>query len=204
MYRGHHHIRDDGLHLIESALPYAQYSNLVAIHLQHFQYSKELEQAGANLCALEFPEEQTRQFVRSVCIWGSFAGLGTRIIRENSVVEIQTNFRNVIRMLDARSPDPYTALMEICYLRGLGKPVFASRYLRYLRPDLCHVWGCIVTTEFYGTVNPKLYGNFSGACRKIADNLQRESIYNPMQRENNRWFAADVEMALFAYFKNLS
>jgi hypothetical protein len=34
--------------------------------------------------------------------------------------------------------------------------------------------------------------------------LEEENIYNPMLRPNGRWFAADIDMAIFAFLQRKS
>lgn len=194
---------DNGVIVKNEVVPFVRFSSLVAGHLRHYRQSMDLEKEAAKLRAVDFSEELLKPFVRHVCIWGGYAGIGSRILKQNPFPKIQVQFRNAVKILESDSPSVGAALSEINRIRGLGTPSFASKHLRFLRPDLCPILDSIVATRLHYRFGPDGYAQLAQDCLNIADTLQRDNIDNPMKREGGRWYAADVEMALFAHLNKL-
>jgi hypothetical protein len=152
---------------------------------------------------MDFPEQQLKHFVRRVCTWGGYAGIGVRVLNQNPFTKIRAHFRNAVTYLKVDTPDVENALREINHIRGLGTPSFASKHLRFLKPEVCPVLDRIVSSRLRYSFSPSGYNQLSEDCVKIARALLANQVYNPMIRHNGGWFAADVEMALFAYIKKL-
>lgn len=69
----------------------------------------------------------------------------------------------------------------------------------FLRPDVCPILDTTISQSLGYVLDEHGYKQLSDDCLRIADALQQCEVNNPMGRESERWFAADVEMALFAY-----
>jgi hypothetical protein len=95
------------------------------------------------------------------------------------------------------------ALHEINRIKHLGRSSFASKHLRFLRPDVCPILDSIISGMLNYEFNARGYGQLSKDCLRVAKVLQAVGIPNPMHRDQGSWYAADVEMALFAYLKGL-
>jgi len=193
----------EGILVEKSVVPWAAFSKLVENHLHHYTQSRDIEREAARLYSLDFPEDQLRHFIRRVCTWGGYAGIGVRVLNQNPFTKIRTCFRNAVAHLEADTPDVENALREINHIRGLGRPSFASKHLRFLKPEVCPVLDSIISSRLRYGFTPSGYKELSDDCAKIARTLQANRVFNPMNRHNERWFAADVEMAVFAHINKL-
>jgi hypothetical protein len=102
--------------------------------------------------------------------------------------------------LASRKPDYKFALREIRRLRFLGLS-FASKHLRLLRPDVCPVLDSVLSEHLGYPLNVAGYKRFSDDCLRLSGWLHECKVHNPILREDGRWFAADVEMALSVHVK---
>lgn len=71
-------------------LPFADFPALVDAHTKAFRRTPAIEASGQQLCEAEFPEEALASFVKSVCAWGNYPGIAGRVLKRNSLPEIQT------------------------------------------------------------------------------------------------------------------
>ncbi len=112
-------------------------------------------------------------------------------------------FQSAIDALREGNEGIGTALSELDDVGGLG-PSFASKHLRFLRPEVCPVLDSTIWRHLGFAQNPAGYRRFSDYCLTIADRLQEEKVENPMwqgdggRRGEHRWYAADVEMGIYA------
>jgi hypothetical protein len=187
--------------LIEVALWPADIPALVQRHLSTVSATRELEQGAQDLLAQGFPPHALQAFIRHVCKWGGYAGVAGRILKHNALVQIRTSFQNALACLELPTPDVEKALTQINTIHGLGKPSFASKHLRFLCPALCPVLDSLLSRKLAYRYDARGYGRFAGDCLSIAKTLQECEADNPVARANGRWYAADVEMALFALLR---
>jgi hypothetical protein len=180
-------------------IPLAAFPGLVDKHLAAVHETRELEHEAAILAAEGFNEPDLEPFIRRVCRWGGYVGLAGRIVKQNPTSTIRQQFLSALRMLDEDPPDVQGALQEVNLIRQLGRPSFASKHLRFFRPDLCPVLDNIIAQRLQYEYDSGGYRQFSQDCLRVAEALQARGLENPMNREDGRWFAADVEMALFAF-----
>ena len=70
-------------------------------HLEENPATPTIEQYGALLVERRFPEGEIAEFVRMVCQWGGYAGVGGRVLKNNAL------WRNYFRgqQNDTREPD---------------------------------------------------------------------------------------------------
>lgn len=179
----------------------SDFSKLAECHLSNVPGTRELEDKASRLCAVNFAdEEQLAEFIRKVCKWGSYAGIAGRVLNEenNPPPTISRQFITATKALNSKEPDIQGAWYALNHIKHLG-PSFVSKHLRFLRPDVCPVLDGIISQLGYA-MNSNGYKQLSDDCLRIAKALQQYAISNPMNRESGRWFAADVEMALYAYW----
>jgi hypothetical protein len=179
-----------------------EFPHLVTCHLKKAAATRELELEGVHLQASDFPTADLENFIRHVCYWGGYPGIAGRILKQNRIAKIRTQFISAKNALSSSMPDVQGALQAINNIRQLGSTSFATKHLRFLRPDVCPVLDSIVSKKFGYALSPKGYKQFSDDCLRIAEALQIYTANNPMNRDSSKWFAADVEMALFACGKN--
>lgn len=162
--------------------------------------TKKREIQGKQLIAADFAKQHLIEFIRNVCKWGNYAGIGGRILKQNDFGFIRASFIEAWRSLNLREPDVLEALIRINRIKHLGTPSFASKHLRFLNPKVCPVldkkiWRGVNIYPF----SPQGYNQFSGDCRHVASILEEKYIINPTARDSGEWFAADVEMAILSY-----
>ena len=190
--------------IIGVVLQPSDFTKLVKHHPVRLSDTRELEQEASCLRAAGFPEERLASFIRKVCKWGGYAGIAGKVLKNNTLPMIQRRFVNATNALNSDTPDVQGALREINQIKGLGRPSFASKHLRFLRPDVCPVLDRTISKHLQYPLDEYGYKQFSDDCLRIAETLQQHGVSNPMGRESGKWFAADVEMALFQYLREPS
>ena len=124
------------------------------------------------------------------------------MLKNNTSKSIEYAFRSAYECLFAREPAEIDqALVYINGIRGLGKPSFASKHLRFIAPSLCLVYDAILTDKLPYAFTPRGYKEFAQDCASIASSVNNARITNP-QRSDGSWKVADVESAIFARFYN--
>ena len=191
--------------IIGVVLQPSDFTGLVNDHLGRVRVPKtrELEHEASDLRDDGFPEEQLEKFIRNVCVWGNYLAIAYKVFKNNERSAIQKRFSNATNALSSDIPDVQGALREIKQIYGLGTS-FASKHLRFLRPDVCPVLDRTISKHLQYPLDEYGYKQFSDDCLRIAETLQQHGVSNPMGRESGKWFAADVEMALFQYLREPS
>ena len=157
-----------------------------------------LETEARQLLVSGFSEQQLRDFIQNVCRWGGYPGIAGRVLGKNPFPEIQRQFTNAIDALASDRPDIQGALCEIIRIQHLGLS-FASKHLRFLRPDICPVLDSTLSYKLGYLPDVCGYRRFSDDCLRVAEMLEQYGVSNPVGRDDGEWFAADVEMALFVH-----
>ncbi len=196
-------VATNGVILGNATVPFANFSRLVERHLRRYPDTPNLETEGTRLKSADFAEQPLESFIRRVCTWGGYPGIGGRIINQNSTAKISKYFRSANAKLESDFPDIGGALHEVNSIRGLGTPSFASKHLRFLRPDICPILDSIVSVRLRYRFDRHGYQALSNDCAKIAASLQFNQVANPRHRDGYKWYVSDVEMAMFSYLKKL-
>ncbi|MBS1249612.1 MAG: hypothetical protein MAG431_01192 [Chloroflexi bacterium] len=171
---------------------------------RHPQVEKTMSlEVEARQLLTNFSRQQLSDFIRSVCAWGGYPGTAARVLGQNAWPDIQRQFDSAIAALSLDPPDVQSALRAVRRVRHLGVS-FSSKHLRLLRPDVCPVLDSTLSEMLGYPLNSRGYQRFSDDCQKVAALLQRLGVRNPLGRDGGKWFAADVEMALFVYVKESS
>ena len=157
-----------------------------------------LERVGAVLLSDGLPDSRIEEFVRRVCRWGGYPGIAGRVLKHNTLAQIRSAFLEAVGQLALGQPRVATALSAVNRISGLGRPSFASKHLRFLRPDLCPVLDRLVAKHCGYPLDPSGYHAFAAACRTASHELITAHVANPVFRPGGVWFVADVENALFA------
>ena len=186
--------------IIGFVLQPSDFTRLVKHHLDEWLGTGELEHEASRLRAAGFPEEQLASFIPRVCKWGNYPGIAGKVLKNNDLPMIRGQFIGATNALNSAIPDVQGALRKMKQIYGLGTS-FASKHLRFLRPDVCPVLDSIISNNLGYASDEHGYKRFSDDCLRIAETLERHGVANPMDRESGKWFAADVEMALFTYLR---
>ncbi len=163
-------------------------------HLERVPSTHETEAAAHHLVAGGFQYANVDPFVRAVCKWGDYAGIAGRVLRHNGLAEIADAFRAAVADVPAGID---VAVGRVMQLRHLGLS-FASKHLRFLAPRVCAILDSKMAAETGLPSSPSGLAQYSALCRQLAARAGALHIPNPMARPNGEWYAADVEMALFA------
>lgn len=171
--------------------------NLVRRHLRVYPGTIELELDGYNLIKSYFNSEKLIKFINDVCNWGRYSGISGRVLRNNTIEEIQVRFADALDILNADYSDVSLALKQIIKINGLSIS-FGSKHLRFIRPDICSILDSIISEELSYPLDTNGFKKYTSDCIEIGLILERERIINPMNR-GGRWFAGDVDMVVFAH-----
>jgi hypothetical protein len=184
------------------SIPKKDFPSLVERHLRQVPRTREIEAEAMHLISSHFSEQLLVTFIKSVCSWGGYPGIGGRVLRQNDLFLVRQKFIETWKILSSTRPDAGEAMNRINEIKNLGSPSFSSKHLRFLYPQLCPVLDSIIR-EGIGIYhnNSTDYTKWSGDCLEIARNLKQNGILNPMNREAGKWFAADIEMAIFKYLR---
>jgi hypothetical protein len=149
---------------------------------------------------MNFLESELEPFITAVCNWGGYAGIGRRILNRNSLTALRDGIREADGLLDKSTPDVEGALTRLNRLHSLGSPSFASKHLRFLRPNICPVLDSVLRDALPYSFDPEGYATFAEHCRSIGEILKQQRANNQWGRHDGAWYAADVEAALYIYF----
>ena len=176
-----------------------EFPRLMEQHIQDFPGTLDLENEASELINSDFDSQRLETYIRNVCRWGNFAGIAGRVINNNDINEIKNVFRDAYNLLNQNIPNASAALARVNMINGLGTPSFASKHLRFIKPEICPVYDAILTDKLPYAFDPEGYGGFTTDCQAVAEQLNNNNIQNP-GRQDRQWFAADVEAVLFITF----
>ena len=186
-----------------TSIPLSSFAGLLAAHQAKYTTTHEVEKQGAALALGDFTNANVREFVRAVCDWGGYSGIGGRILKRNDIGSIASALRSASLSLDAVKPDYINAMAALNSLNSLGTPSFASKHLRFLRPDICPVFDSLLQEVLPYSFDASGFAQFSEDCVRLANNLSGTGANTLSHRPTGKWFAADVEAAIFAYVTEL-
>jgi hypothetical protein len=168
-------------------------------HIEAFPRTASIEAMGAALIQSDFPGDDVRAFVKDVCGWGNYSGIAGRVLKDNPIDTICDTFRAAALDLQVDPTHCAGALAKVNRIAGLGQPAFASKHLRFLRPEFCPVFDSLLYEALPYSYDTNGYGRFAVDCAILAARLQKSEVVNPRRRPKGVWFAADVEAAIYAY-----
>lgn len=186
-------------------IPLDSFPQLLRDHLKEFSAVPDIELLGRDLVKRDFPPESTSTFMRRVCKFGGYAGIAARVLRHNHIDTICQALRDAVRSLETGESiaKALKRVNDLHELGRLGSPSFASKHLRFLRPDICAVFDSILRTRLPYSFDAEGYSDFCNDCASLASALAERQIPNPRTRKGGSWFAADVEGALYMFARNL-
>ncbi len=162
----------------------------------------EIERQGAALAAQAFTvDADVVAFIKAVCWWGGFSGIGGRVIKRNEATVIRSRLIAAKAAVEQEIPDLQTAIRAVRAINSLGLS-FASKHLRMLWPQHCPVLDSQIHKQLGYALNSTGYCAFAGDCRAVADFLIEQAIPNPARDGQPVWYVADVEAAVFVLVGN--
>jgi hypothetical protein len=174
------------------------FPQLLRDHLNENPTTPQIESLGEQLIQLDFPPDKTTEFVKLVCgEWGGYPGIWGRVLKNNAITTICETLRTAVSFLAVGNIS--AALTKVNELDGLGEVSFASKHLKFLRPDICVVFDSILHDALPYTHDPRGYAGFCDDCASLARVLTANQIPNPRARKGAIWFASDVEAAVYIF-----
>ena len=191
-------LRRDSAHFGIS-IPLADFDNLALRHSQKVIDTGAVEAEGRRLIETGFALKVTESFVRSVCKWGGYSGIGGRVLKANSSEVISCRLREALSLMRTAEPDLAGALRAVNGISVLGTPSFASKHLRFLEPKLCPVFDAYLRECLPYSFDPVGYAAFAADCATLARELGRRRVSNPWPGRDGNWYAADVEASIYQW-----
>lgn len=184
------------------SIPFLEFASLASTHLRKNPTSVEIEVEGRELIEADFPDNATEAFVRRVCRWGGYPGVGGRVLKLNSLGSISQALRQAHSVLSDYFPNVAEALRAVNRVKALGTPSFASKHLRFLEPRLCPVFDAYLRDVLPYSFDPRGYAAFAADCLVLARELSARGVQNPWPIRDEGWLSADVESAIYIWVSN--
>ncbi len=188
-----------GIQIVRFEATADQMRQLVVAHRESFPKTEQIELEALRALEAGLARPLAMALIESVCAWGNYAGIAGRVRVRNSASEISARLSEAIERSDqGRFGEGVNCIAE---LRGLGFS-FASKVLRFLRPDHAVVLDSVISEGLGFARNVAGYDAFRAECARIADLLNAPTQPNP-DPSNRAWRLFDVEMAIYAKFRGL-
>ncbi|WP_439548835.1 hypothetical protein [Falsiroseomonas sp.] len=155
-----------------------------------------VEQLGVELIASDFAPDRVPEFVRRVCGWGNYAGVGGRVLRRNMPGQLAKAFREAHQL--SVGPTPEDALQPILSLKGLNVS-FGSKHLKFLNPERAVVLDSIISEKLGYPRDLLGYGDLLADCFALLEQLRQDATPYPFPP--GTWRVSDVEMAIYQRWK---
>lgn len=180
------------------SLPIKCFPELGKKHLQKVPGTLELERMGSELVKKSFTDiDEVENFIREVCKWGGYPGIAGRVMKNNKYDYLKSQFLRAYEKIECDKPE--LALLEINNIKNLGTPSFASKHLRFLSPEKCPILDSIIQKNIGIPDDYMGYKILADEYTQISKYLAERNIVPAINRPNNKWFVADVDMVLFSF-----
>ena len=189
--------------MFATSIQLSDFPALSMAHASKFPTTPSVESNAEQLRKNNFAEQDAASFVKGVCDWGGYSGVGGRVLKRNAHMEVAAALREADALLALSSPQIRKALERMNQLNCLGTPSFASKHLRFLRPDLCPVFDSFLQVALPYAFTPTGYQGFAFDCVQIATELNTRNVQGLPRRAQQLWFAADVEAAIYMHVARL-
>jgi hypothetical protein len=186
-----------------TSLPLKNANQLLAQHLLLNPTTQTLEAEASALAEEGFPWQEVPGFVKRVCSWGGYAGIAGRVLKHNSVDSIADALRDAWGILEADPSGHDRALLRLNSVHGLGTPSFASKHLRFIKPELCPVFDSELHQVLPYSFDGAGYAQFSQDCLTLAKHLNKSGLAGTTHRSGGVWYASDVEASLYIHARRL-
>jgi len=185
---------DNGATVTGKRVEFAAFPVCVRAHLEHVPSTREIEAVAIELVARAFQHGDVVRFVRAVCKWGGYAGIAGRVMVRNEPSGLAAAFRRAAADVGVGVDVAVQSLLDV---HSLGVS-FGSKHLRFLAPRVCGILDAKMAKESGFQKSAAGVARYSALCCELARRLERRRVPNPMNRGEGGWYAADVDMALFA------
>lgn len=171
-----------------------EFSKLLKTAMKQDPKTLVVERQAKDLISADFKEPDTVSFVKAVCGWGNYAGVGGNVLKKNAVPDIVSALREGYRLsVDGKYSE---AISRVTRLDGLAVS-FGSKHLRFLAPDRCVVLDSVLSQRLGYPMDPESYAEFRDDCDSICKKLNADQVPYPIP-DGGEWRVADVEHAIYA------
>jgi hypothetical protein len=152
-----------------------------------------IEAKARGLADNGFAPAAAAAFVRRVCGWGGYAGIGGRVLGRNAPHEVASALRDAHGLCVAG--DPVAGLQRLTRLSGLAVS-FASKHLKFLDPDSAVVLDSVISSRLGYPLDADGYRELLADCRALLEAVREAGVPYPFEGEGD-WRLSDIEMVLF-------
>ena len=151
-------------------MPLVNFPQLLTDFLNENPDTPAIEALAAQLMQSNFPDHSMDDFVTRVCGWGGKQGIRilSRVLKHNTDAEIADALRGASSNL--AKGQFLDALTQVDKLRFLDVS-FASKFLRFLLPDICPVFDSYLHDALPYTLDASGYSDFANDCAWLANQL---------------------------------
>ncbi|OYW56029.1 MAG: hypothetical protein B7Y80_03150 [Hyphomicrobium sp. 32-62-53] len=151
------------------------------------------EAKAREIAKRNFPQDDCREFVRAVCLWGDDPRRGGKVIKRNHPEKISKAMKSAFEF--SMQGQIANALDAVTKLEGLAVS-FGSKHLKFLAPDRHVVLDSIISERLGYTRDVKGYLQWLAACHEFVI-LVREAGVKYTGIGSDGWRVSDIEMAIF-------
>lgn len=182
---------DGAAAIVKVVVPLDAWAGLLTRHRVDNKETLTIENLARDLIAGDFPPGSVTAFVKAVCYWGGYSGIGGRILKNPEQV-LAAALRDAHGYLALQ--DPPKALHRLRQVKDFGVS-FGSKHLRFLAPDQAVVLDSVIATRLGYSMDAEGYAAFLQDCRVMLA-IVRARIPFPLD-EPRSWRISDVEAALY-------
>lgn len=140
--------------------------------------------------------DQCEPFIRSVCKWGGYAGIGGRVIKNNEPGQVLAAFKDAVAA--GQQGKLGEALAALDSLHSLDV-AFASKHLRFIFPDTSVILDSMLRENLGFANSNSGYLDFTITCKTIFDAIKATGVQYPLDAKRG-WRFCDAETVLFGSF----
>lgn len=189
-------------HLGTYAVNDESFPRLIQKHRLEYPDTEIFENVATKLVLGGFEQNSAARFVRQICRWGGYYGVAGRVLNHNTHEDVAKALRGAWDIMSSVAPNLPDALCCINQLRHLGRPSFASKFLRFLSPTQAPILDGVISHSAGISMTVRGYGELVRQCHLAEAALVAQGIRNPVRR-NGAWPIADIEAAFYASMREL-
>lgn len=193
-------ITDECVRAGDRVYAFERFPELLAEFVGRVPATPFVERAGQALVSSDFAQHETVVYVLCVCCWGGNQhDQAGKILAASSPAQIRVALRRAYETLQSAGADggaQVAALECLTPCPNLKGVSYGSKHLMLMRPDVCGTLDSRVSRLGYYQ-DPSGYRQWCADCMTVATRLESLGVANPRGRENGRWYAADIDAAMF-------
>lgn len=183
---------------VSLSMPLQDFGKYLLQGLNSDPTTRSVEQTAQQLILGGFNGADAEHFVKAVCRWGNYAGVGGRVLKNNMLADVVVALSDAYAATCSDKID--VALGHLLKLKCLAVS-FASKHLKFLDPTKHVVLDSVISARLGYPLTVSGYCRFVDDCHAILKRLQDDGIPTT-STAYPIWRLADVEMAIFQKLKD--